>query len=444
MDFAFQKVSVSEAIVITPSQPISPAGPNDKEETASQEEAAPLYGDTTDAEELLDSSGVAAFPPVSRSVTLNPEDFPDLEGEYHLETGHSDEEQEAYPARLESSDRQLSSKGRTIIRKYFTAATPIRLPVGHSTVAFNQEQMHAILRTVADESALSSYHMMKSLLLHAATGSSQDKKRKLPRRCPTPARHLAESSGEEDSQRGNVSDGYTSGAINSDEDPYQLGSISGRDVISETDPLSLTPVTSLGIRTSTFRADNATPSSGSGYSSTDYQPLSALGRTKDMETLPRSPPRKKTKLLSKPGKVMKDAYFKGIQWTRTFVTGPVDPIHNKFKFYCMLCKTNVSIYSKGAMEILRHYKKEGHLRKDQKWRYVHLQETDSITGVITHQVRGKDGYVLTPFELERKKPRFIDATLIDAGGRYPFYDDYMAGIGESPIPVICELAPSSL
>ena len=429
MDFAFKKASVSETVIITPSQLISPEEPNDKEETTSQEEAAPLYGDTTDAEELLDSSGVAAFPPVSHNVTLDPKDFPDLEGEFHLETGNSDEEQEAYRARLESSDRQLSAKGRTIIRKYFTAATPIRLPVGHSTVAFNQEQMHAILRTVADESALSSYHMMKSLLLHASTGTSQDKKRKMPRRCPTPARHLAESSGEEDSQRGNTSDGYTSGAINSDEDPYQLGSISGTDVISETDPLSLTPMTSMENRPNTSRADNATPTSGSGYSSTDYQPLSALGRTKDTATLPRSPPRKKRKLMSKPGKVMKDAYFKGIQWTRTFVTGPVDPIHNKFKFYCMLCKTNVSIYSKGAREILRHYKKEGHLRKDQKWRYVHLQETDSITGVVTHQVRGKDGYVLTPYELEKEKPHFIDAPLIDAGGRYPFYDDYMASIG---------------
>ena len=95
--------------------------------------------------------------------------------------------------------------------------------------------------------------------------------------------------------------------------------------------------------------------------------------------------------MSKPGKVMKDAYFKGILWTRTFVTGPLDPIHNKYKFYCMLCKTNVSIYSKGAREILRHYKTEGHLRRDQKWRFVHLQEIDSTTGVVTHQVRGKDG-----------------------------------------------------
>ena len=269
--FAFQKASVSEAVIITPRQPIDPAGQLDTEEATSQEEAAPLYGDTTDVEELLDSSGVAAFPPVSRNVTLDPGEFPDFEAEFQLEPGHSDEEQEAYWAKLESSDRQLSAKGRTIIRKYFAAATPIRLPVGHPTVAINQEQMHAILRTVADESALSSYHMMKSLLLHAFTGTPQDKKKKMPRRCPTPARHLA---GEEDNQGGGASDGYTSGAINSDEDPYLLGSISGTDVVSETDPLALTPVLNSGTLPSTSRANNATPTSGSEYSSADYQPPS--------------------------------------------------------------------------------------------------------------------------------------------------------------------------
>ena len=70
--FAFQKASVSEAIIITPSQTIDPAGQLDTEEATSQEEAAPLYRDTTDVEELFDSSGVAAFPPVSRNVTLDP------------------------------------------------------------------------------------------------------------------------------------------------------------------------------------------------------------------------------------------------------------------------------------------------------------------------------------------------------------------------------------
>ena len=126
---------------------------------------------------------------------------------------------------------------------------------------------------------------------------------------------------------------------------------------------------------------------------------------------------------------MKDAYFKGIQWARTFGSGPLDPVHNKFKFYCMLCKTNVSIYAKGAREILRHYRTEGHLRRDQKWRYTHLQETDEVTGIITHQVRGRDGYVLTPIELEKEKPFFMEAPLVEAGDRFPFYDDYMASIG---------------
>ena len=189
----------------------------------------------------------------------------------------------------------------------------------------------------------------------------------MPKRCATPARPFTDSSGDESNFEGHVSDGYTSGAFNTDEDPYQLGSSSGTDCLSESDPLSLTP-----------RARKV---------------------------------------------------HKGIKWTRTFVSGPVDPVHNKFKFYCMLCKTNVSIFSKGAREILRHYKTVGHLRKDQKWRFTHLQETDEVTGVVTHYVRGKDGYVLTPIELEREKPLFIDAPLIEAGDRFPFYDDYMASIG---------------
>ena len=144
---------------------------------------------------------------------------------------------------------------------------------------------------------------------------------------------------------------------------------------------------------STSRAETANPTSGIGYSSTDHQPLSVFA---EVETTVRNPPRKRRRLLSKPGKVMEDAYFKGIQWTRRI---PVDAIHNKFKFYCMLCKRIVSIHCRSAREILRHYKTEGHLRKDQTWRFVHLQEADDVTGATTHQVRGKDDYVLTAIEL---------------------------------------------
>ena len=425
----FLKASVSEPIAVRNDLTNIETGAGSNKETESTEEVPGLYGDTTDMEDLMDSSGVAVYPPVAPNVILDSTTFPDLEEGFHEDSGHSDSEQEQYRAKLDGTDRQLSAKGKLVIKKYFQDTRPIELPRDQPVIALTADEMHAVLRTVSDESVLSSYHMMKSLLLHATRGAPQDKKRPMPKRCATPARPFTDSSGDESNFEGHVSDSYTSGAFNTDEDPYQLGSSSGTDCLSESDPLSLTPRARKVHATITPRVDTATPNSGSGYSSADYQPLSSLGRIPEHETQDRSPARKRRKLLSKPGKVMKDAYFKGIQWTRTFVSGPVDPVHNKFKFYCMLCKTNVSIFSKGAREILRHYKTEGHLRKDQKWRFTHLQETDEVTGVVTHYVRGKDGYVLTPIELEREKPLFIDAPLIEAGDRFPFYDDYMASIG---------------
>ena len=118
-----------------------------------------------------------------------------------------------------------------------------------------------------------------------------------------------------------------------------------------------------------------------------------------------SPPRKRRRLMSRPGKIMKPVYFKGIQWTKVFVTGPLDPIHNKHKLYCQICKTNVSIYSKGAREIIRHYQSESHLRRDQRWRYEQLGKYDKISGVTVHAVRGSDGHVLSALEFgEREAP----------------------------------------
>ena len=126
---------------------------------------------------------------------------------------------------------------------------------------------------------------------------------------------------------------------------------------------------------------------------------------------------------------MKEAYFKAIKWTKTFVTGPLDPLDSKYEFYSQICKTNVSIKSIGVRDVVRHYQSDSHLRKDQRWRFKHLANTNEITGVTSHEVRGKDGHVLTPLELEREKPFFIDAPLVDIGDKDPFFDEYMAGIG---------------
>ena len=73
---------------------------------------------------------------------------------------------------------------------------------------------------------------------------------------------------------------------------------------------------------------------------------------------------------------MKEAYFKRMEWTKIFVSGPVDPRWNPYKIYCQICKGNISIYGRRAKEILRHRATERHLRKEQRWRYEHLSRED--------------------------------------------------------------------
>ena len=42
-------------------------------------------------------------------------------------------------------------------------------------------------------------------------------------------------------------------------------------------------------------------------------------------------------------------------------------------------------------------------------------------------MRGKDGKLLTPYQLEMELPNFINSPLVEIGKKLPFYDEYMAG-----------------
>ena len=57
---------------------------------------------------------------------------------------------------------------------------------------------------------------------------------------------------------------------------------------------------------------------------------------------------------------------------------------------------------------------------------THLKKVDEITGVEIHRVRGKSGLLLTPLELEKEKPLFENAQLVDIAGEFPFHEEYLA------------------
>ena len=146
------------------------------------------------------------------------------------------------------------------------------------------------------------------------------------------------------------------------------------------------------------------------------QTLKAKTKTKKTPKAKRQPQR---------GVPMREEFFAKIGWTRSFISGPADPIHNPYMVWCHICKKNFSIRSKGTMEILRHHRTEKHLRRDQRWRYEHLKSTDPVTLKTQHRVRGRNGKILSKMELAKELPKFMNVELVDIGERFPLYEDFV-------------------
>ena len=333
-------------------------------------------------------------------------------------------------------DVPLGGRSRALIKEHFDNNERCRFPPGHPVVAFTESQISAVMRVVADETARASYDMLENLVYRASRlslasrpGGAQTSKGGSSRRdssvVTSTGRHRS-SSTERFSE--------TSGALQSNDDFGSLGySFEHTDVELQVGQPQPEPIPG------SSRSDPQSPHSVFNVDSPGLQTLAALKKEAVADRQRKKGPTK-TKGTGRTGrcttarvkttrtcKVMKEAYFRGMEWTRTFVSGPVDPKWNKYKFYCQICKANISIYSKGAREILRHHSSEKHLRKDQRWRYEYLYKIDPYTNSRIPQVRGKHGKLLTPYELAMELPYFKDVELVDIGEKLPFYDEYMSG-----------------
>ena len=253
-----------------------------------------------------------------------------------------------------SPSRPLSASARTIIRQQFADTTPSILPMGHATVAFNVNQVDSILRAMSNETITSSLYQMKKILEAAIRvgersqgGSSGQGRQRI--KC---FRKQSEESETEGHESDIGTEGYTSGALSSDDEIV----VSSNRKAKGTGPIILSSPTGPDLSPANDRHPRPQTLSP-GFCPDDYEPLANLATT----SLPvSSPPRERRRQQGRAGKIMKEAYFKGIQWTRTFVTGrPLDPEHNKHKFYCQNCQSNVSISTKGARETVHHFGTNG-------------------------------------------------------------------------------------
>ena len=344
--------------------------------------------------------------------------------------GSDDADSAFFPVGLPSTSRgsSLGPSSRALIKEFFDNSERFDFPKGHPTVAFTEDQISSVLKVVADETVRVSLDAIEKLIQKASQlriGPEETLEE-------TPSR-----SGRRCSRRaGSATSGLqsdTSGGIRSDDDFSSIGySYEHLDAPS----INALPCTSSEIPCGSRdlpsnmdvpEADSPEAQTLAALKAEALGDLSKRPRSKRGKFVPATRGAGTRRKITRSCKIMKEAYFQGMEWTRTFVSGPMDPRWNPYKFYCQICKANISIYGKGAREILRHHSTEKHLRKDQRWRYEYLYSVDPVTRVKVHQVRGKDGKLLTPYQLEFELPLFINAPLVEIGQKLPFYDEYMAG-----------------
>ena len=331
---------------------------------------------------------------------------------------------------------ELSGRSRAILKEYFDLASPIRLPVGHTTIALTEPQMYHLLRTLTDETLRQSFNTMERMVLDAVRGTptalpSRTSHFQLKGRAQTPGPGSQSDSESDSDLLGTASDQPGSSSDDTGGASFYEETDSATEMDLITKSFKQTPSQPLvgGIQTDTPNSQQHIELDAEGPSSQDTTLYEMREQAQKDQTEGHSKSRKKkgNKRLSRRGVPMREEFFSKIGWTRSFISGPADPLHNPLMVWCHICKKNFSIKSKGPYEILRHHRTDRHLRRDQRWRYEHLRSVDPVSGKVQHRVRGANGKILTKIELANQLPKFIKAELVDIGERFPFYEDFIRG-----------------
>ena len=342
--------------------------------------------------------------------------------------------------------RVLSGRSRATLKQYFETEDPYTFPVGQRVVAFTEPQVYHLLRVLTDEAIYMTCSTMERMVIGAvkgtpATGPSRTEKFQTRARSSTPGPNLSVRSSSEETLT-EFGSGYESQTnmsllqnVSDFLDPNESDSSTEMALINQTlglvDPRG-PPRTPQPAQPQDSSEEGAETGEKSSLDITLSEIRNGTPAQKSRKGVSTAKPAK-VKKVSRRGVPMREEFLSKIGWTRSFISGPSDPLHNPYMVWCHMCKKNFSIKTKGTVEILRHHRTEKHLRRDQRWRYEHLKTVDPVTGKVQHRVRGKNGKILSKKDLADELPRFIHTELVDVGERNPFYEDYLQGHTSAPI-----------
>ena len=301
-----------------------------------------------------------------------------------------------------------SQSTKSFSKDFFELNPPTHLDPRHPTTSFSADQMIQFARAVGLEVSLASYGMLEDLLLKTRVGC-RDK--------PVGSRHSIGRS--------------------------PLRSVAGfswRDSVASRTNYSLPNVTetntsnvvaggeSLKGPCSSRQADARLAAEHVG----GYKPGSDGSKT--LQEIKRGEKKKRqlkmwkwsregcqNPLLSagddKGGYVFTEEMLELAHFAKMFAKGPDDPLSNGYSFYCMLCKRNISMRTRGLYELKRDFQRDCHFRADQR-----LREK-----ICPGKVRGRDGRVLYGFQKDAGHELYMQLDLPDLSHKRPFHYDVLEG-----------------
>ena len=301
-----------------------------------------------------------------------------------------------------------SQSAKSLLKECFEMNPPTHLDPSHPTTSFSADQMIQFARAVGLEVSLASYSMLEDLLLKAREGSRAPAmtSRYTAGRSPFPS--VAGSS---------MGDSVASRSV------YSLPTITetegtnvivGGDVVEE--PCS---------------SRQADARLASGAESVERPRTDSLKTLKQIKSSQKKKKKSHSCKWSREGRlnpllpsgddrggyVFTEEMLELAPFAKVFATGPEDPLENKYCFYCMLCRRNISMRTRGLFELKRHFQSDCHLRADQRFREKYCPG----------KVRGRNGRVLYGSKLEAEREFYMELDVPDLDFKRPFYYDVLEG-----------------
>ena len=300
-----------------------------------------------------------------------------------------------------------SQSAKSLLKDCFELNPPTYLDSSHPTTSFSADQMIQFARAVGLEVSLASYSMLEDLLLKSRRGSGD---------CFGTSRYPAGKSPLPSVAGSSMGDSVASRSFCS------LPTITeddGADVVLGGDGVE-EPCSSRQADERLAMVIESGERPGTGSLKT-LQQFKSSQKKKKSRSCKWSREGRLNPLLpcgdDKGGYVFTEEMLELALFAKEFAICPEDPPENKYCFYCMLCRRNISMRTRGLYELKRHFQRDCHFRADQRFREKYCPG----------KVRGRHGRVLHGSKLEAERELYMDLYVPNLDFRRPFYYDVLEG-----------------